>query len=233
MKYKVQNTRVLTPTELIDILCKSARLYSEYADTTLLFVFREKKSDAYDHYEVKFGSNNFMHLAGIKSKNLSAIEFYRACLGGTIKKEDCNPIRDANTMYAKVSIMEQMLDLRNSKCYKIGEKNLVTRKNDFEMATGNTQGVVGYDSRIKETGSRKPNRGKAPIPTTLLNNPITDYCSKPQKIMFILQKTDEEDTYQTLFYEIKKDLFESERDSFPEALIKKLTPYNTENSTAP
>ena len=40
--------------------------------------------------------------------------------------------------------------------------------------------------------------------------------------MFILQKMDEEDTYQTLFYEIKKGLFEVERDSFPEELVKKL-----------
>ena len=40
--------------------------------------------------------------------------------------------------------MEQMLDLQNSKCYKIGAKDLVTRDNDFEMATGNASGVVGY-----------------------------------------------------------------------------------------
>ena len=53
MKYKLQNTRILTPTELLTILCKSAVLYSEYADTTLLFIFREKKADAYDYYEVR------------------------------------------------------------------------------------------------------------------------------------------------------------------------------------
>ena len=120
------------------IMPEASTLYSEYADTTLLFIFREKKSDAYDYYEVRFGKNNFMHLAGIKSETLSANEFYEACVGGTITREDCNPRRDANTMYSKVAIMKQMLDLRNSKCYKIGEKNLVTRDNDFEMATGNT-----------------------------------------------------------------------------------------------
>lgn len=223
MKYTVQNVKALTPKELIDILCKSAKIYSEYADTTLLFLFREKKMDAYDYYEVRFGRNNFMHLAGIKSINLSAIEFYEACLDGTIKKEDCNPRRCANTMYAKVSIMAQMLDLRNSKCYKIGEKNLVTRDNDFELATGNEQGVVGYDSRIKVAGTDKPNRFKSPIPTTLLNNAITNYCSKPQKIMFILQKTDTEDAYSSLFYEIKKGLFESEKRSFSEVILEKLT----------
>lgn len=58
MKYKLQNTRILTPTELLTILRKSAALYSEYADTTLLFIFREKKADAYDYYEVRYGKNN-------------------------------------------------------------------------------------------------------------------------------------------------------------------------------
>ena len=218
MKYRVQNSRILTPDELLSILCKSAKLYSEYVDTTLLFIFREKKSDVYDYYEVRFGKNNFMHLAGIKSETLSANDFYEVCLKGTITRDVCNPRRDANTMYSKVAIMEQMLDLRNSKCYKIGEKNLVTRDNDFEMATGNSNGVIGYDSRIKIKGKDKVDRTKSPIPTTLLNNSITDYCSRPQKIMFILQKSDGESTYNKLFYEIKKDLFETEKEVFTDEL---------------
>ncbi len=218
MKCRVQNTKILTSEELLTRLYKSAILYSEYADTTLLFVFREKKSDIYDYYEVRFGKNNFMHLAGIKSETLSANEFYEACIERTVTREDCNPRRDANTMYSKVAIMEQMLDLRNSKCYKIGEKDLVTRENDFEMATGNMNGVVGYDSRIRIKGTNKVNRTKSPIPTTLLNNSIADYCSKPQKIMFILQKADGENTYNKLFYEIKRNLFQAEKEFFQDEL---------------
>lgn len=111
-----------------------------------------------------------------------------------------------------------MLDVRNSKCYRIGAKNLVTRDNDFEMATGNANGVVGYDSRIKVRGTQKVDETKSPIPTTLLNNPITDYCSRPQKIMFILQKLDGESTYNKLFFEIKKGLFQNEKELFTDEL---------------
>lgn len=218
MKRRVQNTRILTSEELLNILCRSAKMYSEYMDTTLLFIFREKKSDEYDFYEVRFGKNNFMHLAGIKSKKLNANEFYEACIERTITREDCNPRRDANTMYLKVAIMEQMLDLRNSKCYKIGKKNLVTRDNDFEMATGNANGVMGYDSRIRIKGTNNVDRTKSPIPTTLLNNSITEYCSKPEKIMFILQKFDGESTYEKLFYEIKKGLLQTEKENFTDGL---------------
>ena len=218
MKRRVQNTRILSSKELLVTLYKSAILYSEYVDTTLLFIFREKKSDAYDYYEVRFGKNNFMHLAGIKSKTLSANEFYEACIERTITREDCDPRRDANTMYSKVAIMEQMLDLRNSKCYKIGQKNLVTRDNDFEMATGNMNGVMGYDSRIRIKGTNRVDRTKSPIPTTLLNSPINNYCSRPQKIMFILQKSDGESTYKKLFYEIKRELFHTEKEFFTDEL---------------
>lgn len=218
MKYRIQNTKILTPDELLSILHKTAKLYSEYADTTLLFIFREKKSDAYDYYEVRFGKNNFMHLAGIKSETLSANDFYEACLEGKITRNDCNPRRDANAMYSKVVIMEQMLDLRNSKCYKIGEKDLVTRDNDFEMATGNSVGVMGYDSRVKIKGTDKLDRTKSPIPTTILNNSIMQYCSRPQKIMFILQKSDGKGTYKELFYEIKKNLIQTEKESFSDEL---------------
>lgn len=220
MKYKSKNIRILTSTELLTILCKNATLYSEYADTTLLFIFREKKSDAYDFYEVRFGKNNFMHLAGIKSETLNAVEFYKACEKQIIKREDCTPRRDSNTMYAKVAIMEQMLDLRNSKCYKIGAKNLVTKDNDFEMATGNANGVIGYDSRIRKKGMQIVDKTKTAVPTTLLNNSITDYCTRPQKIMFILQKRDGECTYNKLFYEIKKDLFQTEKEFFSDDLKK-------------
>ena len=218
MKCKVQNTRILASEELLTILQKSAVLYSEYVDTKLLFIFREKKSDAYDYYEVRFGKNNFMHLAGIKSDTLRANEFYDACIEGTITRENCNPRKDLKTMYSKVRVMEQTLDLRNSRCYKIGEKDLVTRDNDFEMATGNANGVIGYDSRIRIKGTNNIDKAKLPVPTTLLNNSITDYCSKPQKIMFILQKTDEESTYKKIFYEIKKDLFQTEKEFFTDEL---------------
>lgn len=213
MKCRVQNTRKIASEELLAILRRSAALYSEYANTTLLFLFRENRSDAYDYYEVRFGKNNFMHLAGIKSESFSANEFYEACIKGTITGRDCKPRRDVNTMYSKVAILEQMLDLRNSRCYKIGEKDLVTRDNDFEMATGNANGVIGYDSRIKIKGTSEVDRTKSPVPTTLLNNPITAYCSRPQKIVFILQKSDGESTYNRLFYEIKKGLFQTERDN--------------------
>ena len=86
------------------------------------------------------------------------------------------------------------------------------------MATGNANGVIVYDARIKIKGSDKVDRAKAATPTTLLNAPITAYSSRPDKIMFILQKSDRENTYSRLFYEIKKGLFQTEKERIKEQL---------------
>lgn len=53
MKYKVQNTRVLTGDELLSILCKSAKLYSE-----IMFILQKSDGETtYNKlfYEIKKG----------------------------------------------------------------------------------------------------------------------------------------------------------------------------------
>lgn len=218
MTYRTPHAPLLSPEDLLDKLYKGALLYSEYADTTLLFIFRKNKSEPYHYYEVRFGKNNFMHLAGIKSKTLHAADFYEACLTRTITAKDCTPRKDKSTMYSKTAILEHVLDLRSSKLYHIGKKDLITRDNDFEMATGNAIGVMGYDSRINIKGTNRTDKTKPSIPTTLLNNSISYYCSSPQKIIFILQRSDKESRYCKLFYEIKKDLFQTKKSLLPTEL---------------
>ena len=68
-----QNKKILSPEELLTILHKSAALYSDYADTTLLFIFREKKFDKYDYYEVKFGKEKIFSKLVWKELSLEKI----------------------------------------------------------------------------------------------------------------------------------------------------------------
>lgn len=196
--------------KIILSLGNAASLYSRYADKQLLFVFRNSKNDTYEYYEVYFGKRNFMHLAGIKSKTMNAIAFFEACLSRTVKLEDCTPSHDMSTMLAKISVLEKLLDFRNAKLYKIGKKDLVTRDNDFEMMTGNASGIIGYDSRVKEAGSKNVSKKHLPVPTTVLTVSIMNYCRKPKKIMFVLEKSVSEEEYSTITYEIKKGLLQQE-----------------------
>ena len=147
MKPQIHRIIKLTETQLILKLHTAALMYSIYADTTLLFIFSKGKESPYGTYEATFYQYNFMHLAGIKSQTMSAQKFYEACLSGTIKKEDCSPTHSLNNMYEKISVINNLLDFKHSKCYRIGEKNLITKDNDFELATGNSSGVIGYDHK--------------------------------------------------------------------------------------
>ncbi|MDY3773819.1 MAG: PBECR4 domain-containing protein [Eubacterium sp.] len=153
---------------------------------------------------------------------------YEACLNGTIKIEDCSPTHSLNNMYEKISVINNLLDFKHSKCYRIGEKNLITKDNDFELATGNSSGVIGYDHRISQKGSKKLNRNINAMPTTLLATPITQLVSNPEKIMFILQKPIQEKRYQKILYEIKKGLLRENYSLLPRNIQNSICCYNSE-----
>ena len=153
---------------------------------------------------------------------------YEACLNGTIKIEDCSPTHSLNNMYEKISVINNLLDFKHSKCYRIGEKNLITKDNDFELATGNSSGVIGYDHRISQKSSKKLNRNINAMPTTLLATPITQLVSNPEKIIFILQKPIQEKRYQKILYEIKKGLLRENYSLLPRNIQNSICCYNSE-----
>lgn len=163
-----------------------------------------------------------MHLAGIQSETIRAKNFLDACANGKVKIKDCKPGHSVSNRNSKVMLLGQLLDFRHSKCYKIGEKDLVTKDNDFEMAIGNTSGVVGFDPRVSKKGSKEIDKKHLPISLTLLTNPITSYSSRLQKIVFILQRTERDTYYNTIFYEIKNGLLKSEAGQFSHELQQKI-----------
>lgn len=122
MKYQVRNVPYLSEENMLRHLKNGAGLYLEYADTDLLFIYRQSKECPYEFYEIYFGKRNFMHLAGIKSSTIKAKDFAEACALEKVKLQDCMPVHSISNMYSKISILEQLLNFRYSKCYKIGKK---------------------------------------------------------------------------------------------------------------
>lgn len=127
-----------------------------------------------------------------------------------------------------MSVINNLLDFKHSKCYRMGEKDLITKDNDFELATGNNTGVIGYDHRISQSDSKKINQNKKAMPTTLLTTHITQLVSNPEKIMFILQKPIEEKMYQKILYEIKNDLLKEKYTLLPQNIQDIICCYNIE-----
>ncbi len=230
MKHRILNEKLLSNDSMLQYLKNGADLYAKYVGKDLLFIFRQGKEKTYDYYEIYFGAENFMHLAGIKSKSVRAEDFFALCVSGTVRPEDCNPKHSVNNRNSKIMRLEKLLDFCNSKCYKIGSKDLITKDNDFEMAIGNDSGIVGFDSRVSPKGSKEIDKKHLPIPVTLLANPITQYSSNPQKIMFILQKEECDTYYKDIFYEIKNGLLKTEAVQFSDELQQRFSFHDSRGS---
>lgn len=177
----------------------AAKSYNLYADRVLLFVYQKNIRSSCELLKVFFGRENFMHLVGIRSKNLSAIDFFTACLNGSVSFEDCSPSHDPSNRNHRILLLPQMLDFSNCKIYNIAEKDICTLQNDFQIASGNQVGIIGFDYR----GDMKSK--EIAIPTTLLDRPLTDYCTDPKRILFVYEQSDKE--YHPI-YEIKTGLYD-------------------------
>lgn len=187
---------IYTEERLKEGLMAAASLYRQYAGTTLVFVHSRSKRETPAFTEIYFGAENFMHLVGIKSGTLSARAFYEACLNGTVAAADCTPRHSFANRNEKIRIFPDLFDFSKSKLYKIGDRDLSTELDDFVLATGNQNGTVGYDHRNPEN--------PFPFPVTLLGYPLSYYCSKPDKIIAVVQKTR---SGNRLIYEIKEGVF--------------------------
>ena len=97
---------------------------------------------------------------------------------------------------SKINVLPEALDLKKAKGYKLGEKDLITLNNEFSMAIGNVQHIMGFDKRAYQL----------PIPVTVMNRSIYDFCSEVSTIFLIMTKEVASDKYSDEFYEITKDL---------------------------
>ena len=95
---------------------------------------------------------------------------------------------------------------------------------------GSDSGIVGFDSRVSQKGSKEIDKKHLPIPVTLLANPITQYSSNPQKIMFILQKEECDTYYKDIFYEIKNGLLKTEAVQFSDELQQRFSSHDSRGS---
>lgn len=222
MAYQANHVKILSEREFVSNLQCAASRYNELVDKDVLFIYKNK-DNMYDFYQMYFGRDNFMHLAGVKrTKEMKAVNFYDKCLSGTIALRECKPKHNIANMHEKVSVIHKLLDYRNCKCYKAGNKDLITRYDDFEFAIGNDRGLIGYADEVSGNGIYKVNPNHLPIPYTLIPNNMKQYCTETSKIMFVLRKESTEDNYKKLYYEIKKDIFLKERELFSESLKKLL-----------
>lgn len=180
-----------TDKALLKALRVSVCEYDKYMNHKVLYIYRSKQIDApYKDYEVYFGKENFIHLVGFKKGKVGATDFYDKCKNGTLRLGDVEFKENRKATSAKLDAIQELLDFRHCKIYKMGEANLITEKNEFEVGLGNNLGILGFDKRKSPPA--------LPIPVTVMKRPITDYAANPENVLAILMKEANSKYYDTI-----------------------------------
>lgn len=120
-------TSKLTDEELIKRIHLAASVYSNLIDKSFLIIGKNKKS-SYFGFECYFRKRHFMHLLGIKSRTLSAEQFYDKC-----------------------SCCSELLCIKNARYMKIGLKDKIFQYVDFTYAYGG-EAILGFQRDDSEAG---------------------------------------------------------------------------------
>lgn len=207
----------LTNEELLKGIYNAAKEFSKLIDNQYLIVGKNPKTDYY-WFECHFEKKHFMHLLGIKSKTLSADEFYDRCnnynngSGEGITISDCTPSRNHNrtTINEKVSCCADMLRFSDAKYMKVGNKDKISQFVDFTYAYGN-MATLGFC--IDKISS---------FPITLIPNDIDEYASEKYKVLFVFEKGKADQKYKKPMVEIKAGIINQHLELFPEKLRCKI-----------
>ncbi len=196
MGIRLQEVKVLSENLMKRNLQCAAQIYDRYVGSDILIVYSRSKTLPYEVYEFMAESSHFQHLAGVKYPK-GADAFYGKCLIGDISMKDIVPVENMKTTSSKIEVLPQAIDLYSAKIYKIGKKDLETLKNRFSMGIGNSQTIMGLDRRGQNL----------PIPVTVMNRKINDFCSEPCSIFLVMKKKIGTEKYNNLVYEKTKDIF--------------------------
>lgn len=196
MAVRLQEVKILPEFLLKQNLKIAAEKYQKYVNCDILVVYSKSKNSTYETYEFMAKKEHFQHLAGVKHPN-GAEYFYNKCLNNEISLRDIVPVENMKTTSSKIQVLPQAIDLHSAKIYKIGKKNLSTLNNRFSMGIGNSLTIMGLDKRSQVL----------PIPVTVMNRNITDFCSEPFSIFLILKKQIGTPKYNQLVYEKTHDIF--------------------------
>ena len=190
----------LKDNQLLQQIYRSATLYSKMCDKDFIYICIDKKDVSNTFvFTARYEKSSFMHLCGIKSKTMDASSFYRNCLNSSITLNDCTPAYDHSVqdISSKVSILSDLLDVKNMKMFKADDPNIQPQKAEFDIGIGNDTGFIGYryDKYIKKL-----------LPVTNMPQPLTKYCFDPQKISMVMSKETDEKLFSKMEFEISKDL---------------------------
>lgn len=195
---KGYNAKVKTNIEIKKLLHDAAIAYSALCERSILFIYRKNSENAdYYYYEAFYEKRNFIHLVGCKSnEHIDAEKFYEKCLETCEIPDEYITFKESRIVASsKLSVFKSLFEFRSVKIYRMGKHDKINEKNSFQMGLGNSSSnaVLGYTKY-----------GRLPIPTTVLVNPLSEYCSSAGNVLATLCKSS--DKYDTVIGCVKSGL---------------------------
>ena len=179
-------------------ILECAKLYEQYLNNRN-YLFIMGKPNQYFYIETFAQGSNFKHLMGINTvNNISAIDFYDACLNGKFSLSDFT-LKADGTSVQKSKISRNLMKIhKNARMYgEFSSTSGMVLKS--EKLIGHVSGCIGYE---------KDNSGFY-IPNTLLFDNIKDKSSKRQvhQVVAVYAKSKYEKLYsQNCYIATKSDV---------------------------
>lgn len=204
----------LTNEQLLTAIYEAAEEYEKLLGKDFLIIGKNRNTE-YFWFECFFEKKNFMHLLGIKSKTMSANDFFDECIfhnkgeDSKLTLSDCSPSRNHNrtTINEKSSCCAEMLKIQDAKYMNIGGKDKISQFVDFSYAYG-SDATLGF----------KRNFQNKCFPITLIPKSIDNFTTKRYKIIFVFEKEHSDRLYEKLLMEVKKGIIEEHFKHFPKDL---------------
>lgn len=192
--------------KLKEQIFNAIKIYDELCGREYFILYSYSKEKEPEFVELRFEHFNFWHLIGckIEDTNESKLEIYDRVLNQTATDDifdRINQIYGQKEIYQKVEVIKKVFNfVKMAKVIGIGKNKISPESFQFEMGIGNDFGIIGYDKD-------KKNRGKS-IPKTTRDKRLKELCKTKGKILFILSKNINDNTYSNLEYEIKKEILD-------------------------
>lgn len=195
-----------TKEQALKIIVECARKYKEnLLNQQLLFICSDKHKKIYT-LEVSFDASNFLHLTGVKTKNISPLDFFNRCIDSRLSVDDFEMADDSTTnlkLAVLPSLMKPNLSANTIGDYSGARANLYTEK-----LAGSVKACMGFVTT--EPSGRY-------VPNTVLNIDIRDYIKKPLRILATFRKQKNNNLYSELVYKAKN--VELSKIKLPEELL--------------
>lgn len=200
-----------TKEQALQIIIECAQKYKEnLLNRCLMFVCTDKHKKIH-LLEVSFDASNFLHLTGVKVKNIPPIDFYTRCISSRLSINDFEMSEDSTTDL-KLAVLPSLMT-PNLSANAIGDYNGNRAKLYTEKLAGNIKACMGFVTT-------KPSERY--VPNTVLNLDIRDFINVPLRIIATYRKNKKDITYNELVYKAKN--VEWKKITYPEEISHIIKP---------